>query len=178
MVGFVTRYVGYDTTQKTGHQVHAGAANGLEKGRVMSAALNQWIPSDAATPAREQPRQAACPMRQAVDYTDWRKELPPEWADQAVPPLLFEVHQEYEVLADRVDGRDPRNQFCYFAYRYVLTQLRDDDDEGLYEAPVYIETLTAWRLKDGRWLHLHQTVSDCERGTAHRELFVNNERPR
>ena len=108
----------------------------------------------------------------------WQTELPADWRAQVVEPVRFEVQQEHEILADRVDGLDAAQQPCYLAHRYVLTQLRCDDDERFYEVPVYIETLTAWRLHDGRWLHLRQTISDCERGVAQRRLGLSPARPR
>lgn len=131
-------------------------------------------PGPASAPARATP----CPAHAEEQPHRWRAELPADWQTQVVPPLRFEVQQDGGVLADRVDGRDAQGAFCYFAYRYVRTQLRTDDDESFYEAPVYIETLTAWRLLDGQWLHLRQTVSDCDRGVAQRALFVSGQRPR
>ena len=39
---------------------------------------------------------------------------------------------------------------------------RSDDDETFYEAPVHVETVTAWRLPDHRWLTSHQVIGDVE----------------
>ncbi len=39
------------------------------------------------------------------------------------------------MAADRICGRDAVNEPCFCAFRYVLTQLRSDDDEVYYEAP-------------------------------------------
>jgi hypothetical protein len=124
------------------------------------------------------PQPAACVASPHEALENWQNELPAQWLAQVVAPVRFEVAQEHEVLADRVEGWDAAQQPCYLAHRYVRTQLRTDDDESFYEAPVYIETLTAWRLQDGRWLRSQQTVHDCERGAAHHELCISEQRPR
>jgi len=136
------------------------------KGVFMCAALYRTIPN--ADPA--------CPVRSRSDFA-WQVELPQPYQPLVVPPVAFEVVQEYEVLADRVHGRDAQNQPCYFAFRYVATQLRSDDDEVYYEVPVYVETLTSWRLQDRRWLTLHQTVRDLDRGERRCDLFFSADRP-
>jgi len=124
------------------------------------------------------PRPAACAGVPRASLENWHNELPDEWQAQVVAPVRFEIAQEHDVLADRVDGWDAAQQPCYLAQRYVLTELRTDDDESFYEAPIYIETLTAWRLQDDRWLHLHRTISDCDRGVVQRSLSLSHARPR
>ena len=66
--------------------------------------------------------------------------------DLVVAPIHFEVFDEYEMSAERICGRDLANQPCYCEFHYVQTQLRSDDDEVIYEVPVYAESLTSWRL--------------------------------
>lgn len=70
--------------------------------------------------------------------------------------------------AHRVVGYDADGLPCYWAARYRLTELRSDDDDLFYEETVHAETLTAWRLRDERWL-IHRTVyGDDGQGTTHR----------
>lgn len=82
----------------------------------------------------------------------WQSLLPAEWRSQAVPPRSFRIDREYEVPARRVVGHDETGTPCFCAYDYRLTELRYDDDEDLYPALIYGESLKAWRLPDGRWL--------------------------
>lgn len=145
----------------------------------MRAALYQPPPNETDHASwNAAPRPPSCAGVPRASLENWHNELPAEWQAQVVAPVRFEIAQEHDVLADRVDGWDAAQQPCYLAQRYVLTELRTDDDESFYEAPVYIETLTAWRLQDNRWLHLHQTISDCDRGVARRSLSLSHARPR
>src|SRR5450830_618830 len=92
-----------------------------------------------------------CPLRHTMDNR-WSQDLPPALKDLVVAPVRFDVARDYEILADHTHGCDAANQPCFSEFRFVLTQLRSDDDEVFYEAPVYAESLTSWRLLDARWL--------------------------
>ncbi|ADC61816.1 hypothetical protein [Allochromatium vinosum] len=82
----------------------------------------------------------------------WSTRLPLEWHDRVVPPSAFRVFREFEVQARRVLGYDASGQLCYSAHDYQLFDPRSDDDEDFYPALTYGESVTAWRLTDGRWL--------------------------
>ena len=44
--------------------------------------------------------------------------------------------------------------------------MRSDDDEEFYQVAAYAEALTAWRMRDGRWL-IHRLISrEGERGNG------------
>jgi hypothetical protein len=88
-----------------------------------------------------------CPHH-AVPATDWLDDLPASLKDLVVPPVSFEGALDYEMFANHTHGRDTANQPCFSEFRFVLTQLRSDDDDVFYEAPVYAESLTSWRLVD------------------------------
>jgi hypothetical protein len=60
----------------------------------------------------------------------------------------------------------------------VLTQLRSDDDEVFYEMPIYVETLTSWRLIDERWLVCRTTLDRQSHGGSHTEFSVSERMPR
>jgi hypothetical protein len=92
----------------------------------------------------------------------WDALLPGDWRGQAVAPVEFDVFREHEIAAERTLGRDEDGQPCYRAHRYVLHALRSDDDETYYLAAIYGEALTAWRLRDGRWL-VHR-IAGAEEG--------------
>ena len=108
----------------------------------------------------------------------WWQHLPSPLRDVVVAPVRFDVLQDYEIAADRTKGYDSAHQPCFCAFRYVLTQLRSDDDEVFYEAPVYSETLTSWRLPDDRWLVCHTTTGNTDRGEVQTRLSLSNSMPR
>jgi hypothetical protein len=74
-----------------------------------------------------------------------------------VVPIHFDRQRDEEMLAWHTSGQGADGRPCYCTYQFVLTRLRSDDDEFFYEAPVYAESLTAWRLRDTRWL-VHRSV--------------------
>jgi len=93
----------------------------------------------------------------------WQEGLPKEWRDMATVPLYFRHYQEYEISAERSLGYDEDDAPCFCAHRFQLSELRSEDGEEFYEATTYAEALTAWRLRDGRWL-IHRIVlrhEDC-----------------
>jgi hypothetical protein len=108
----------------------------------------------------------------------WREELPAPLRAVVVAPVRFEVLQDYEMAADRTLGYDKHHAPCFCAYRYALTRLRSDDDEVFYEAPVYTQTVTSWRLPDARWLVCHTTRGNLDRGEFHSRLFLSDAMPR
>ena len=108
----------------------------------------------------------------------WRHGLPARLAELVVVPVRFDVLQEYEIAADRTRGYDDSHAQCFCAYRYALTQLRSDDDEVFYEAPIYTETVTAWRLMDARWLICRTTSGNLDRGEFQSRLYISDAMPR
>lgn len=118
-----------------------------------------------------------CPVRWRHDIP-WSDDLPEGMAGQVVAPLRFDVLPEPGSMADRIQGYDAQHAPCYRAYRYVRTALRSDDDVSYYAAPVYAETLQAWRLTDERWLVLRTRVNDFDAGRARRDLTVQTVMPR
>lgn len=108
----------------------------------------------------------------------WQDDLPPPLQSLVVAPVRFEVHADYEMLADHTDGCDAANQPCYCEFHFVVTELRSDDDEVFFEAPVYAEKLTSWRLIDERWLVCQTTLNRLKRGGRDTRFFVTNTMPR
>ena len=96
--------------------------------------------------------------RLARDEYPWRAFLPAEWRSMVSAPLAFRHYEEPELEALRVFGEDEDGAACYYAHRYLIRDLRSDDGEEFYLAPAYGESITAWRLRDGRWL-VHRVVS-------------------
>ncbi|MBK5963245.1 hypothetical protein CCR95_03850 [Thiocystis minor] len=82
----------------------------------------------------------------------WQAWLPEPWQALAIVPQSFRVYREYEVPARRVIGDDQTGKPCFCASDYRLIEPRSDDDEEIYPALTYGESLQAWRLLDGRWL--------------------------
>lgn len=93
----------------------------------------------------------------------WWRNLPTEWRDMVVTPLAFDLFREADLDAERVFGYDHDGVACYYAHRYVLREPRSDDGEEFYAAPAYAESVSAWLLRDERWL-IHRIVrvgEDC-----------------
>jgi hypothetical protein len=116
-------------------------------------------------------------IRDAHDVP-WRRKLPSAWKDLVVAPISFDIFQEFEIAADRTLGYDEDDQPCYCASRYVVSELRSDDDDVFYEEPVHAETLLAWRLRDERWLIFRKIVGNCGLGAAHSFFSFSDSMPR
>ena len=115
-------------------------------------------------------RHARCPAR-ARQSQRWMADLPVHLTAWVVAPVALQVHREYEMQAERVQGLDRANAPCFYEHRYVLTQLRTDDDEMFYEVPVYVEAVTSWRLLDERWLVCRTTI-DRQGGAGAQTQFT------
>ncbi|PAS95026.1 MAG: hypothetical protein CGU29_00840 [Candidatus Dactylopiibacterium carminicum] len=98
------------------------------------------------------------------DHFEWRTGLPLAWLTQVVRPVFFSTHRDYEVDATRVTGYEYEDRPCYCHYDVLITELRSDDDETWFMAPLYGEQLTGWRLIDDRWLIRRQIFQgeDCQ----------------
>lgn len=123
------------------------------------------------------PNAGHCPSRQA-QARRWLTDLPHDLKALVVAPVTVDVFQEYEMQAERAQGRDAADTPCFSEFRYVLTELRSDDDEVFYETPVYAETLTSWRLIDERWLVCRTTLDRLGHGGSQTELSLSEQMPR
>jgi hypothetical protein len=104
--------------------------------------------------------------RRQPEDTSWRTDLPIEWQDAVIAPLALETYRDYEMAAERVIGRNEDDEPCYCASRFIVTETRSDDDEEFYQVAAYAESLSAWRMRDGRWL-IHRLITrDGERGSG------------
>ncbi|MBK1700617.1 hypothetical protein [Thiococcus pfennigii] len=118
------------------------------------------------------------PALDGGDRPPWWSQLTPEWRHQVVVPQRFRVFEEYEVAASRILGYDEAGDPCFCACDYRLTELRSDDDEEFYQAAVYAESLTTWRLLDGRWLVYRRVEPLGEEGEALGGFNVAERMPR
>jgi hypothetical protein len=108
----------------------------------------------------------------------WLDDLPTGLKDLVVPPVSFEVARDYDMLADHTQGCDAAKQPCFNEFRYVLTKLRSDDDEVFYDAPVYAESLTSWRLVDERWLVCKTTIAGFDHVGCQTSFSLSDAMPR
>ncbi|HLP41097.1 MAG TPA: hypothetical protein VK465_06290 [Fibrobacteria bacterium] len=104
--------------------------------------------------------------------------MPSALAAWVVSPTRFEIHNEYEMSAEHILGRDASNAPCYNAFRHVVTQLRSDDDEAFYEAPAHAETLVAWRLVDTRWLICRLSLGEFDCGKVRATYSLSDVMPK
>jgi hypothetical protein len=123
---------------------------------------------------------ASASRRSTRDTQDvaWSGQLPSAWKDLVVAPISFDIFQEFEIVADRTLGYDEDHRACYCAARYVLSELRSDDDDVFYEEPVYVESLLAWRLRDERWLIFRKVIGNYGLGAAHSFFSFSDSLPR
>lgn len=123
--------------------------------------MREPICSEEHNDAGRDAGRAPASERERADI-DWKALLPRAWREQVVAPLEFEVFREYEIAAQRVRGLDEDGLPCYCAHQVQLQELRSDDDEEFYQVVTYAERLSAWRLRDGRWLIYRQVGgADC-----------------
>ncbi|THF56894.1 hypothetical protein [Pseudothauera rhizosphaerae] len=104
----------------------------------------------------------------------WREGLPVAWRDQVVAPLDFEIHRDEELAAQRVFGRDADGTPCYYAHAWTMSEPCSDDDEEFYLVATAGESVTAWRLRDERWL-VRRVVMGNERCVAPQPFYVFSE---
>ena len=109
---------------------------------------------------------------------DWESDVPWYMKDMVVAPFEFTVHQDYEILADRTVGNDLQNEACYCAYRYVETRLQSEDDDVVYVAPVYAQTISSWRMLNGYWLVLTKTYLEFDTGKFQSAITISKAMPR
>lgn len=119
---------------------------------------------------------SVCPLRHA--NIPWSQDLPPTLKDLVLTPVHFDVARDYEMRADHTHGRDAANRPCFSEFRFILTQLRSDDDEVFYEVPVYAESQTAWRLVDERWLVCRTRVGHDAHADSQTSLTLSDAMPR
>lgn len=117
-----------------------------------------------------------CPLRHP--NVPWSQDLPPPLKDLVLAPVNFDVARDYEIRAEHTQGRDAANRPCFSEFRFVLTQLRSDDDEVFYEVPVYAESQTAWRLFDERWLVCRTRVRGGAHAGSETSLALSDAMPR
>lgn len=113
-----------------------------------------------------------------VRIIGWTDDLPRQLQDLVVAPTSFDVFEDFEMLADHTHGRDAASRSCYCAFRFVLTELRSDDDEMFYEVPVYAETISSWRLPDDRWLICRTTLAVFDGAGRETRFSVSDTMPR
>ena len=125
---------------------------------------------------RSVPKAQTLGLNKAADGALWRCGLPAKWRDAVVVPLEMKTHRDYEADAVRTLGRDEDGGLCFSTHRYVLREFRSDDGDDFFMAPIYGEALSAWRLRDGRWL-LYRIVAVGEELENARGFFVLSESP-
>lgn len=111
-------------------------------------------------------QESTCQSRRPrpAEPTAWQTDLPSEWRAMVIAPLALTTYRDFEMAAERVVGRDEDDQPCYCASRFIVAETRSDDDEEYYQVAAYAESLSAWRLRDGRWLIHRFIMRDGERG--------------
>jgi len=79
----------------------------------------------------------------------WKEQLPDEYRDQVVNPVVFEYHAEPSANAEKIIGFDSAGAKCFECHGFVLTEEGFDADEFPILIDVYYERAFAWRLCHG-----------------------------
>ena len=108
----------------------------------------------------------------------WWSQLPPQWRGEVAQARTYRVFNEHEVPARRILGHDEDGAPCFCAYDYRNLELRSDDDEDLYQALTYGESVRAWRLQDGRWLVYRRLEAFGEDGELESGFTLTERMPR
>jgi hypothetical protein len=108
---------------------------------------------------------------------DWQALLPANWKDQVIGPLWVNVHRDHEVGAERWLGFNEDEQPCYCRYRFVIAQ-RDQTPGEAERRLSYCEDLTAWLMRDGRWLIHRKILSQAARPTSYSFYSLSERMPR
>lgn len=58
---------------------------------------------------------------------DRQQALPAEWRAEAIAPLRFTTHRDYEMPASRTLGYDKDGRACYYQHAFALGEPRSDD---------------------------------------------------
>lgn len=111
------------------------------------------------------------------DEQPWRKRLPADWCEMVTVPIAFEVFRDDELAAERCFGYDADSQRCYYAHRFCIEEPRSDDGEEFYSGTLYDESVTAWLLRDGRWL-IHRIVRTDEHSEGQAFYSLSETMPR
>jgi hypothetical protein len=85
---------------------------------------------------------------------DWAEQLKGEVARLVEAPVRFERHEDRSVPASKVIGYDARGERCYYRHQYVMREERFDEDDLPMRVETWHEEVTAWRMRDSRWLRL------------------------
>ncbi len=92
----------------------------------------------------------------------WDLRLAPAWRHLAIGPIWIEVNRDANVGAERWLGFDEEDQPCFCRHRFPVGDTHRED-------------LTAWRLRDGRWL-IHRVISLAPNGRTAYEFHTFSER--
>ena len=82
----------------------------------------------------------------------WEEQLPVEYRNRVIRPVVFERHTEPSANAIRIIGFDSRGAKCFDCHSFVLTEEGFDIDEFPIRFDVYYERIAAWRLNHGQWI--------------------------
>lgn len=108
----------------------------------------------------------------------WRRELPAAWRAQVIVPIAFEIHCDAELAAQRVFGRDADGARCYYAHEWMLSEPCSDDDEEYYLRAAAGEAVTAWLLRDERWLVRRMVIGNDACGPGQVFYVLSETMPR
>jgi hypothetical protein len=84
------------------------------------------------------------------DARIWLENLPEEWLNAVEAPLYYAHYREYEISAERAVGYDADDKPCFTCHRFLITQTSASNTAQ--PVVTFSERMSAWRLRDDRWL--------------------------
>jgi hypothetical protein len=99
---------------------------------------------------------------------DWMARVPLLWRSLTIGPIWVEVNRDNEVGAERWLGYDEDEQPCYCRYRF---QVPIGSLGGAGAEAIYQEDLSAWRMRDDRWL-IHRVICCQADGRASYSFYA------
>lgn len=95
----------------------------------------------------------------------WAERVPALWRSLTIGPLWVDVNRDAEAAAERWVGYDEDERPCYCRYLFEIgIGALNNVAQGLYR-----EDLSAWRMRDGRWL-IHRIIH-CQADTSKAYAF-------
>jgi hypothetical protein len=99
---------------------------------------------------------------------NWSERLPAVWKPLTVAPIWVDVNRDADSQAERWVGYDEDDHPCLCRYRFTLSA----SSTGVSEA--HSEDLTAWRMRDGRWL-IHRIIHSQADGDTFYAFYAFSE---
>lgn len=91
----------------------------------------------------------------------WDSCLPEDFLHRVRIPVQFEIHEEESLGARKILGYDRAGIRCFYFHEFLLTEERFDEEEDVFEAASYRETIFGWKTLEEGWLKLKASAESA-----------------